>query len=514
MFPILLGDGLRGGSRMRNTPRGSSRIRGHLPRGTPSPHATPPSHGSRRTAARSPTEAPSRSRICGLATAGARSYPRDAVRAPLAEATSGEPHAREFSVNMQSAIENAGGGRRGGGRLEGETATDARAVLAALLSRRATILAWCSLLSVGCALPPAPGSLSGLQDGGATVPFSSFPTEYLRAFCSHFANCLNYRRDFLRTRLILGAAGCDSLVARYGGYAFGYGLNAFITGVQRGLIRYDEAAARVCLRDYATTCQVDQEFPDFARVCGKVFSGTLASGQPCASSAECAPNLWCSSIGATSDCTGTCQQRLPPGAACSFPQECLQPATGWAECRVTCHDVRYDAPAVLGQPCGFIDDDGATRGRLVPCARGLWCAVSSGVPTCQPAAAANQPCAGACVDGQACVFNGTENRCTPFRLQTGEGAACTRDDQPCDFTNLLQCVSDQDGGVSVCRRRIRGDGRVGASCDSIGDCRSGLSCVSGSCSDGRSMRVPCSSPNECSSGACLAGWCVAPGCGR
>jgi hypothetical protein len=211
-----------------------------------------------------------------------------------------------------------------------------------------------------------------------------------------------------------------------------------------------------------------------------------AARRPCTSNGECLETLFCGL--APGETAATCVQRIPDGLACSSSDHCrlgsaCVPQSGKCAPR---------GPLPVGTDCG--------TGQV--CAPGLACVgrTASNAGVCLPPLPEGTPClhASDCEPHLSCVrAAGPQDFRCGRRLPTGAPCAVDRDCQM-----LGACV---DGAC--------------APLPSAGEPCSGHACLYGSCApqgDGGNScagllgpNAPCTFNDECSSGRCVAGACLA-----
>jgi hypothetical protein len=254
-----------------------------------------------------------------------------------------------------------------------------------------------------------------------------------------------------------------------------------------GRLKVDEAAFARCLAAH-DRFQCAGATYDVLPQCQRLFTGTIADGQPCLNKHECVGGI-CTR---TDTCPGTCASFGAIGADCGLPNTiACDPRT--SVCDQTLHkctaapDVACTtvnpcpSPGTQGQSCDLTDN--------VYCQAGLACvpAVSDGgeglAGTCGPRVPEGSKCFSECQPGLACVpddpdagaFPGT---CRPLAKlgQACGSAGCvhgTRCDDSGKCGALPPCTSFRD---ATCTGRLP----VGGTCSSSLDCASFV-CVQRKC---------------------------------
>jgi hypothetical protein len=278
----------------------------------------------------------------------------------------------------------------------------------------------------------------------------------------------------------------DAEVRCYGGSAADWAMQTGDTCADlaplKATVQYDRSMAAGCLATIkarlATACTAEFDCIDQA------VKGLVPNGQPCTSSAECAPNVFC-----LRDDDTTCDQSV-----CT-------------------------AQAAIGAPCG-------TAG----CATGSTCGASG---TCEAlirgdaGATCGDPVTQECKDGLICFMDPNSIATTGTCQASGLGTACATDfDCPleafCDRTCKARLAigvdcTDHDNGcqvLAVCdlvTNRCAAAGHVGQPCGAYGFCLNG-SCELGSGDPGLSTSSTCVAPaalgaacqfgSDCASGVC------------
>lgn len=195
----------------------------------------------------------------------------------------------------------------------------------------------------------------------------------VRAECRHASRCLR--------RYYFDAFGADLGCVESGGYGLGREARA---RVEAGRAVVDPAQLADCLAALeSAACDSTQR----AQACDRALIGTVAQGERCLDSAECAPGLRCRGLSC-----GTCQPALPTGQTCDADEGgcegyCFTQIAGTPG---TC----YPNHLLEGEPCSGLFSD---------CEAPLYCGrENNGERRCrsapQPGELCNAPGAGLACD--------------------------------------------------------------------------------------------------------------------
>ncbi len=264
----------------------------------------------------------------------------------------------------------------------------------------AFLCAWAALSVVGC----------GKSDGSAEpIPQTDLPKRVANLLCDSLAACCKSNGHAIDT------AGCKT--------AYTAELERDLADDDERRVRYDAQAAGDCLAAVSSKIQCGRVDDDDAPACERIFVGSVALGQPCNDSRECAPlagrSVYCQSDDGLSPsvCTASSTSSAPRGKA------------GDA-CGITCSEgdncsVGDDAPVPLPGPGGVP----APQPNPVGCYRddGLFCKVGR----CAPLLAPGEACDSydACGGTAFCDFS------------TGQCTAPRPNGSPCESSN--ECQSDK-----------------------------------------------------------------------
>jgi hypothetical protein len=342
-----------------------------------------------------------------------------------------------------------------------------------------------------------------VQDGGVDEVFRNLADRY----CAALFECPGPNDDTLGQAVAFGSqARCREVLDR----AYRGGLVAGWEDLRRrerdGSIRVNLEAAARCFENQS--CQHIFDFPQGA--CREIFVGTVAEGQPCLRSEQCAGNSYCDQ--SQSACPGVCRLRKTPGSPCVAEDECGVHGSGWAYCGYDdasgngiCVE-RVARPAAEGQACTIAT---GIMTEIAVCTAGLWCDdTPNGTSICRKPLVVGQPCDtidDVCVTGAFCHGPAGQRTCQTVEL-VGAGESCARADseppQSCDVFSGTTC----DAGSQICTAT---GGSRGARCDTsdLGDlipCDDGLYCEASTqtCQPQVADGQPCNSNRQCSSGEC------------
>lgn len=220
-------------------------------------------------------------------------------------------------------------------------------------------------------------------------------------------------------------------------------------------IAKDEAAFARCLAFLESDARCDGFGDDDVEGdCDRIFSGTLARGEPCAAHEQCVSDLCF--FGGASTC-GVCGDRdvAKEGEACGVREcdeglFCQYGRPDGAVC------ARVRAP---GEPC-FEDVEGTRV--FFRCALGAYCASDD---VCRPEGAVGDACDAVtrCGSGLDC----SEGRCRERLVGEREGDPCDPDQGGCGRTLQTGLSCEGPAGAAVCVRAVVVD--EGEACDGGND---------------------------------------------
>ncbi len=222
-------------------------------------------------------------------------------------------------------------------------------------------------------------------------------------------------------------------------------------------VHLDAASAEACAlaidRTHAGCEWVGPFPPDPPTACLGILRGSLAAGQRCRSSLECAEGLRCHGVGPTT--TGVCGPARDDGAACAGSAD---PLAGFArqgdldvthpECKGYCSRFKCASFTAEGGACAqsrecgpgrqCVEGDGAAKTRPATTAPGL----KGGRCVTRAASRLGEPCpGGVCESGALCVAG----RCS---LRKAAGASCQS-----DFECVGGCVRSDGSTKGTCSRK-------------------------------------------------------------
>lgn len=327
--------------------------------------------------------------------------------------------------------------------------------------------------------PPRPDT--GPYDGGVptTDPFSpaNLAATYANAICGFQTRCEPAFYGFL------GNTEADCIADQTRDITASWTAFGQVIGANR--LGFSQTAFDRCMAAFGNA---DCERGLDPGVCSGIFSGSQAVGQPCALSAECRSDAFCTAnpLGAC----GSCQARALPGADCSQAlcttgNDCLDVGQGMFLC--------IPFVADENQTCGTIQD-GLCRGRLqcVGDMNGATCRRPGGQgAACDPMQNTNAGCN--IFQNQLCV----NNSCAAVSW-VGAGQSCA-EPSLCNSTGrcdmgTMQCIA-WPGAGSPCFMGDCADGTFcdngtnnctalkgqGSQCMLSSECVDPLFCVNGSC---------------------------------
>lgn len=278
-----------------------------------------------------------------------------------------------------------------------------------MMGSRATawVCAWAALAVVSC----------GKSEGGAApIPRADLPSRVASLVCESMAGCCK------SSGFPLDAAACKA---------------ARIAELRRDIAeneqhtRYDAEAAGDCLAAAASTIacgEVDEDIP----ACQRIFVGSLALGQPCNSSRECAPVA-----GRSIDCVG--EDEASPSVCTASPRTSWPHGKAGDACLGTCFekDSCDGGDAVAPSPVPGADPEPQAVSAICYRSDGLFCDVGR----CAPLLALGEACdtSDACRADAFCNFD--TKLCT---APQPDGASCEGGDE----CQSHRCA-DAPGGPTV-----------------------------------------------------------------
>lgn len=295
-----------------------------------------------------------------------------------------------------------------------------------------------------------------------SIPFAQYAQRRLEAQCQRLVSC----------GVFASAAACPAYFRLIPD-------SSLAAAVHDHKVRYDGVAAAACVDALAKqSCDATSRDARVAPApCGKVLTGELGGGAPCAFSTECKSGscMFGSACDPSTCCAGTCADTSPSpiGGACHVDSDCVA-----------------DTYCGLDQLCHALGKDGATCYGDNQCDYGLACITATNPGICHALGADAGPCPyGRCASvGDTCNASMT---CVAVGLP---GAACTMDAQcspygRCD-TASGQCAAAPDIG-QPCTSQCEAD----AWCDSM----------TATCQALLTDTTPCNTDLECASYLCKEG---------
>lgn len=264
------------------------------------------------------------------------------------------------------------------------------------------------------------------DDGGGSSKKDMTPDEfmdylndqYVQNFCDYALRCPEAGGD----GQFQNAAQCRSFMEQFFMAVFGEEMMwAMENGAEPNPSKLDE-----CMNTLKNAeCDVNL---DTIPACRQIFTGTIATGEPCSVNWQCASG-YCNN---DESCPGVCAETKAAGSDCSSIEEC----NAGLVCNEEGKCSQPSAPAAQGDPCEFDND----------CAYGLYCLINdfeNYTGTCQPWLAENDTCENdqnemVCGPGLGC--DSETGTCKPVTT-VGEGQACD-DTHVCDFSQRLVCAQD------------------------------------------------------------------------
>lgn len=353
------------------------------------------------------------------------------------------------------------------------------------------------------------GACSGNSDSSPGQPMTpAQPIEledaaepWAAAVCVGTARCNPYSdRDFVDE--------CTKTYTEWFRYAV---VPSYAESVAKGSMYYDAKKISKCFAAFSSTpCTHAGSFPE----CNAAIRGTIAVGQACDYTAECADDGWCDQSTA---CPGVCRALLDVGGECTADTQCK----AGEYCNTSTSPSRCQAYAAEGDACG--------TGASSPCGPGLVCSSYLAAGVCKSwhtvaQGAVCDPAAGLfCEGGSACVIVGKSatgsltQRCVAI---SASGGVCSiagtsfpirRDNCPDNETCPL-LSSDQDAGRFTSNCVVAGTALlpIGESCASSARCVGTAYCSSSTntCTPKGKPGDTCSDEGEsCWTQVCKGGSC-------
>jgi hypothetical protein len=342
-----------------------------------------------------------------------------------------------------------------------------------------------------------------------------------------------------------------------------FGMQELLAAAERGAVDYDPSKVGECHERFIDSPCTFGFFlftPDIYEVlsyCPGTVTPRLTAGETCSSDGECVDGLYCYK-GADYQCPGTCRAyslqgetcagsaRCAEGLECGAENSCAPEAKAGDPCDGFCNSSSVcigDGPCptnlwcdtsvgqcktglLEGEACGDLGGDTIYEAE---CAINLWCDAvgSSGTGTCRAPGADGAPCNdeySACDDGLHC--SGYEPYGAAPKLGTCTGPApseapCTsNDDCQAGLTCVAQKCTPPAGALGtcedtadcapglLCRDLVCTDAPYpGEPCSETGPACAFSRCIAGTCEYHARVGEACASPDDCATGACVAGLC-------
>lgn len=335
-----------------------------------------------------------------------------------------------------------------------------------------------------CLLPLVSAACSEEPSAAPTPPppvaAVDFMAEYTDTLCERSSQC-SALASYIE-------AGCDDEVRGL----FGEDVEA---AIQAGRIVYDADAAGACVEGLAKTdCLAEQPSDATLAACLSALSGTIAPGQPCFGTFECAQGI-CPSV--TGDaCPAVCPVVAKAGEACSL--------LGGSDC-----DVRAGLRC-SGGTCVAPKEQGAACEDNFGCESGLVCVTN----VCVPLRGDHQGCSqdASCQPGFFCAAGGDEGGVCEARLSAGMACGGAEAEDANAAFRHVQC---EDGLVCLLAGLDENGTSVSGTCGDAHDlggdctvepsgwqvfetgCKSGLVCNEGKCEMPPSTGAACGPHFSC-----------------
>lgn len=307
--------------------------------------------------------------------------------------------------------------------------------------------------------------------------------------------CAYYDRCFGPVMYFLGGSDCAATFrAELEEGSFSY----LAAAVDAGRLGYDGRQAAACLAEYpGLECGTS---PAELTTCSGMLQGRVTEGSPCRLTEECDAGHFCALDNA---CPGTCLERAPIGGPCNFYEHCAE--------GLACDFSTQLCVAAIPES-GSCSPDGSD---LAPCIAGTYCDATTG--TCRSGAsmfdgAEGEACGYAvgpryCLRELFCVADPGASLSESAHCAStgfGAGAAC-RDSIPDACPEGSYCAIPDDATNGTCQP-LPGDG---APCTADETCAPGLSCAADTCRVRAHLGEACLDQEQCFSGNCAGGVCVA-----
>jgi hypothetical protein len=212
------------------------------------------------------------------------------------------------------------------------------------------------------------GSDAGIDAGLPTI--DTFCASYFAAYCAWFTRCGYMASSATCLALTLGEIPPSACVF------------PDQQAVKHGRATFDAASAAACFNALSTTAACGQD-PSTDSACAGFINiflvGSVADGNPCYLSSECAATSYCTAR-TTSTCPGVCTPRSGLGAAVTYTEQCLAPFYDYnGHCSTLVPDQGSCAPdggATFNQTCVSSDFCNGTQVCAQPLTAGQSCATN------------------------------------------------------------------------------------------------------------------------------------------
>lgn len=352
------------------------------------------------------------------------------------------------------------------------------------------------LLALGCA-----GFAAGCgDDDDDSIPIEELPGEIAGVYCAEILPCLGPLEG-----LFLNGVDCEeSFTAQFEDSE----VLRWQAAIDAGTVVYHADKARACLDAFAGAgCDIPSTRtpPE----CEEALEGTVATGEDCNATIECAGVAYCKFETA---CPGACAPLEAAGASCDQDDNC---ADG-----LSCQAGECAAPAGEGDACGTADDPDCSLGLL--CLGGDQQAGTPG--TCQPVqdvliggeGDTCDPIGGGplCEEGLSCILDsvtpGTFDLVFLCAQPVGSGEACKAGfPEQCPEGEMCDADPEQGRVEGTCVS-LPDDGEPCANALLGAGCAPGLTCVGDQCTQIARIGEACAADDGCYSNTCDGDTCAEP----
>ncbi len=316
---------------------------------------------------------------------------------------------------------------------------------------------------------------------GDSLTVEDLEEELPAALCSYATRCGTFNAQ-------LTEGECKTLIA---GQLRATGNGGLEAAVEAGTVQFDEEKAADCLDQYEGLACGDDQPED---LCRSVVTGTVAEGQPCNITEECAGDDSFCVVG--NACPGRCAHRAALGESCE-DRPCLD------DLYCDFNDGRCKTPVGEGESCVEAD-----------CAEGLVCKGPEGICRARDDSRkqAGESCdfSTRCADGLTCALKeGAMTFDLECTARAASGGACRRSITPfCPDDEFCELDEERENGT--CKPVAReNESCVTAACARL------LVCVRVGeteeiCATPKNNGEACRGDEECFSDTCVGGTCQAP----